>query len=66
MHNLKLINREKALQNLTKFHTKMLLTSGGQPGGSVVKFACSASLARGSQVQLPGVDLRTTYQAMLW
>ena len=29
----------------------------GQPGGVVVKITRSASAARGSQVQIPGVDL---------
>ena len=29
----------------------------GWPGGVVVKFPHSASVARGSQVQIPGVDL---------
>ena len=39
--------------------------SGGQPSGTAVKFARSASAARGSLVQIPDVE-RTTYQAMLW
>ena len=30
---------------------------GGQPGGVVVKFACSALAARGLQVWIPWVDL---------
>ena len=38
----------------------------GRPGGAVVKFMCSASAARGSQVQIPDVDLHTTHQAKLW
>ena len=38
----------------------------GWPCGVVVKFACSALVAWGSQVWIPGADLRTTYQAMLW
>ena len=29
----------------------------GWPGGAVVKFTCSASVARGSLVQIPGLDL---------
>ena len=37
----------------------------GWPGGLVAKFACSASAARDSQVQMPGADLSTAYQAML-
>ena len=39
---------------------------GGQPGDIVVKFACSASAAWALQVQIPGVDLYTAHQAMLW
>lgn len=38
----------------------------GQPGGAVVKFACSALAAQGSLGWIPGVDLYTTYQAILW
>ena len=39
---------------------------GGWPGGTVVKFACSALVAQGSWVQIPGVDLHIAHQAMLW
>ena len=38
----------------------------GRPAGVVVQFSCSASAARGSQVWIPGIDLHTTHQAMLW
>ena len=38
----------------------------GWPGGTAVKFAGSASVARGSLVQIPGADLHTAWQAMLW
>ena len=38
----------------------------GQPRGIVVKFAHSPSVARGSQVQIPGADLHTICQAILW
>ena len=38
----------------------------GRPGGTVVRFACSPSVARGSPVQILGADLCTTHQAMLW
>lgn len=31
-----------------------------------VKFVRSASEARGSPVRIPGADLHTTWQAMLW
>ena len=36
------------------------------PNGVVVKFAHSTSAAQGSQVQIPGVDLCTAFQAILW
>ena len=38
----------------------------GWPSGIVVKLVHSASAALGSEVQIPGVDLHATYQAMLW
>ena len=38
----------------------------GQPSGIVVKFACSASAARGSPIWIPGMDLGTACQTMLW
>ena len=39
---------------------------GGQPGGTVVKFARSTSVAQGSPVGISGMDLRASCQAMLW
>ena len=36
------------------------------PGGTEVKFAHSALEALGSPVQMPGADLHTACQAMLW
>ena len=38
----------------------------GQPGGVVVKFTPSALAAWGSQFQIPGMDLHSAHQAMLW
>ena len=38
----------------------------GRPSGTVVKFAHSTSVAPGSRVRIPGVDLHTACQAMLW
>ena len=38
----------------------------GQPDGTVVKLARSALVAWSAPVQIPGVDLHTTFQAMLW
>ena len=32
----------------------------------VVKLVCSALVAQGSQVQIPGTDLHAAHQAMLW
>ena len=37
-----------------------------QPSGAVVKFTCSTLAAWGSQVQIPGADLHTAGQAILW
>ena len=39
---------------------------GCQPGGVVVKFTRASSATWGSWIQIPGVDLHTTHQAMLW
>ena len=38
----------------------------GLPGGVVVKFATSTSVAGGSPVQILGADIHTAYEAMLW
>ena len=38
----------------------------GWPGGVLVKFTCSASVAPGLQVRILGADLCTTPQALLW
>ena len=35
-------------------------------GGTVVEFACFSSVAQGLPVWIPGVDLHTTFQAILW
>ena len=42
--------REEGIKKQKKF------PSGSLPGGAVVKFTRSASAARGSPVQIPGVD----------
>ena len=39
---------------------------GGWPGGTEVKFTCSAAAAWGSLVQILVADIRTAGQAMLW
>ena len=46
-------------------HTSQIETRQGQPGGTVVKCVCSASVGWGSQIRIPGADLRTTHQATL-
>ena len=38
----------------------------GRPGGTVVRFACSPSVARSLPVQILGADLRAAHQAILW
>ena len=38
----------------------------GWPGGVVVKFTCSALVAQSSWVLIPGPDVHTAHQAMLW
>ena len=48
------------------FYSIKILLLRGLPGGVEVKFACSASAAPGLQVWIPGADLCTAYQAMLW
>ena len=57
MFRLGLVFKKYYFQNLNR---------RGRPGGIVVKFTHSALVARGSQVQILGVDLHTTHQAMLW
>ena len=42
-----------------------LKMSGGRPGGVVVNFTCSALVAWGSPVRIPGTNVCTACQAML-
>ena len=37
-----------------------------RPVAQWLSFTCSALVTRGSLVQIPGVDLHTACQAMLW
>ena len=39
---------------------------GGWPSNVMVKFVHSALAAQGSRVQIPGRDVHTLHQAMLW
>ena len=55
-----------AWSRLRSCNKKFRWGGGVQSAGVVVKFACSASVAWGSWVWIPGVDLYTTHQAMLW
>ena len=45
---------------------RLKIERGVLPGGTMVKFAHSALVARGTLVQIPGADLCTSCQAMLW
>ena len=44
--------------------TMIKMFKRGQPGGIVVKFAHSTSVAWGSQVRISGSELHTAYQVM--
>ena len=55
-----------AVKSFTRVSLSIIRTSWGQPGGAAVKFVHSALAARGSPVRIPGEDLHTAYQAMLW
>ena len=41
-------------------------SDGGRPSGVAVKFTHSALATWGSRVWIPGADLCTAHQAMLW
>ena len=60
------LNLSKTKTQNTASSTIKMDKCQGWPGGIVVKFVRSALGAQGSQVQIPGVDLHTTHQAMLW
>ena len=47
-------------------YLQCLKISRGHPGGVVVNFSHTASAAGGLPVWIPGADLHTAYQAMLW
>ena len=44
----------------------VMVREAGWPSDVVVNFVPSVLVARGSQVCIPGVDLHTACQAMLW
>ena len=46
--------------------TSLIKREEDWPGGVVVKFVCSASVALVSLVWIPGMDLHAAGQAMLW
>ena len=55
------------MKNLPKMHYVYLFKNPRSwASGLVVKFTHFALAAWGSQVQIPGMDLHTTHQAMLW
>ena len=45
---------------------QVLMNAGGWPGGIVIKFIPSTSAAQDSQVRIPGADLHTAHQTVLW
>ena len=61
-------SEKKVSEHFKVFHhsNQSKIEIWGQPGGVAVKLVQSASAAWGSPVQIPGTDLCTTYQAMLW
>ena len=59
IRNLKILGFSDINKSLKKLER-------GQPSGIVVKFTCFALVVRGSQVWIPGTDLHTAHQAMLW
>ena len=52
--------------NLINFYSNKMSEYWGPPGDAVVKFIHFASAAWGLLVQIPGVDLCTAGQAVLW
>ena len=58
-------NRVKTLKLKIHVHPSSV-THGGWPGVVVVMFAHSASAAQGLWARIPGVDLHTAHQVMLW
>ena len=61
-----MMNDPNVLMNIFLRVLLKYMENRGWHGGIEVKFACSASAAQGSLVRIPGMDLRTTYQAFLW
>ena len=49
-----------------KYNADQKKQDRSQPGGIVVKFLHSTSVAQGTQFQILGADLCTTHQAMQW
>ena len=64
----KLQSRDAQSDGLDPHSSSVIRTAGaeGQPGGIVVQFVCSAWVAQGLWVRIPGTDLCTAYQDMLW
>ena len=52
------------IENKTEWGKR--ITYRGQPRGTAVKCTPSASAAQGSPLWIPGADLHTACQAMLW
>ena len=63
------IYKKLKTEQVERKYLKYSFQKSGKEGpacGVVVKFAHSASATQGSPVQIPGMDLRTACQAMLW
>ena len=52
--------------NTSVTHVKTHNIPWDQTDGAVVKFACSPSVAQVWTLPIPGADLHTSCQAMLW
>ena len=64
-HNISILctSLDKCPKYIFEYEKKKLR---GRPGGVVVKFTYSTSVAQGFQVQIPGADLYMAHRAMLW
>ena len=63
---VKILTLRYIKQQFPTKHFLELAVFGGQPSGTAVKFAYSASVAEGSRVQILGADTAPLGKAMLW
>ena len=57
---------DERLEEITQAEQKKEKRIRGQPSGTAVKFAHSALAAEGPLFWIPGMDLLTAHQAILW